>query len=60
MHISCGDMQVVVSRDYDGEYDPQLIKKYQNTVTQNMEEKILHVRKRHNHRRHRVPHEGAL
>ena len=24
-----------------GEYEPQLIKKYQNTVTQDMEEKIL-------------------
>lgn len=28
-------------RGRNGEYEPQLIKKYQNTVTQDMEEKIL-------------------
>ena len=28
-------------RDRNGDYEPQLIKKYQNTVTQDMEEKIL-------------------
>ena len=29
------------ARDRNGDYEPQLIKKYQNTVTQDMEEKIL-------------------
>ena len=30
-----------LSRDRNGDYEPQLIKKYQNSVTQDMEEKIL-------------------
>lgn len=41
MHTSYGDMEVEIPRDRNGEYEPQLIKKYQNTVTQDMEEKIL-------------------
>ena len=41
MHTNYGDMEVSVPRDRKGEYEPQLIKKYQNTVTQDMEEKIL-------------------
>lgn len=34
-------MEVAIPRDRKGEYEPQLVKKYQNTVTQDMEEKIL-------------------
>ncbi len=34
-------MEVAIPRDRNGEYEPQLIKKYQNTITQDMEEKIL-------------------
>ena len=30
-----------IPRDRNGDYEPQLIKKYQNTITQDMEEKIL-------------------
>ena len=41
MHITYGDMDVAIPRDRNSEYEPQLIKKYQNTVTQDMEEKIL-------------------
>lgn len=41
MHTSYGDMEVSIPRDRNGEYEPQLIKKYQNTVTQDMEEKII-------------------
>ena len=41
MHTSYGDMDVAIPRDRNGKYEPQLIKKYQNTVTQDMEEKIL-------------------
>ncbi len=41
LHTSYGDMEMAVPRDRNGEYEPQLIKKYQNTVTQDMEEKIL-------------------
>ncbi|MDD3139148.1 MAG: IS256 family transposase [Lachnospiraceae bacterium] len=41
MHTSYGDMEVAIPRDRNGDYERQLIKKYQNTVTQDMEEKIL-------------------
>ena len=41
MHTSYGDMEVAIPRDRKGEYEPQVIKKYQNTVTQDMEEKII-------------------
>ncbi len=36
-----GDMNLAVPRDRNGEYEPQIVKKYQNTVTQDMEEKII-------------------
>jgi len=38
MHTSYGDMEIAIPRDRKGEYEPQLIKKYQNTITQDMEE----------------------
>ncbi len=41
MHTSYGDMEIDIPRDRKGEYEPQVIKKYQNTVTQDMEEKII-------------------
>jgi len=41
MHTSYGDLDINVPRDRNGEYEPQMIKKHQNTVTQDMEEKIL-------------------
>lgn len=41
MHTSYGDMNVAIPRDRNGEFEPQVIKKYQNTVTQDMEEKII-------------------
>ena len=34
---------IAVPRDRNGEFEPQLIKKYQNTVTQDMEEKSLPI-----------------
>lgn len=30
-----------IPRDRKGEFEPQVIKKYQNTITQDMEEKII-------------------
>ena len=33
MHTRYGDMDVAIPRDRNGDYEPQLIKKYQNTVT---------------------------
>ena len=41
MHTSYGDMDVAIPTDRKGEYEPRLIQKYQNTVTQDMEEKII-------------------
>ena len=41
MHTRYGDMDIDVPRDCKGEFEPQVIKKYQNTVTQDMEEKII-------------------
>ena len=41
MHSCYGDMDVAIPRDRKGEYEPRLIQKYQNTVTQDMEEKII-------------------
>ena len=41
MHTSYGDMEVAIPRDRNGDFEPQVIKKYQNTVTQDMEEKII-------------------
>ena len=34
-------MEPDIPRDRNGEFEPQVIKKYQNTVTQDMEEKII-------------------
>lgn len=41
MHTSYGDVDIDVPRDHKGEFEPQVVKKYQNTVTQDMEEKII-------------------
>lgn len=41
MHTTYGDMDVAIPRDRNGEFEPQVVKKYQNTVTQDMEEKII-------------------
>lgn len=41
MHTSYGNIQMAIPLDRNVEFEPQFIKKYQNTVTQDMEEKIL-------------------
>lgn len=41
LHTSYGDTDIKVPRDRQGEYEPQLVKKHQNTLTQDMEEKII-------------------
>ena len=41
IHTSYGDMEVAIPRDRNGDFEPQVIKKYQNTVTQDLEEKII-------------------
>lgn len=34
-------MDIDIPRDRKGEFEPQIVKKYQNTITQDMEEKII-------------------
>lgn len=34
MHTSYGDIEIDIPRDRKGEFEPQIVKKYQNTVTQ--------------------------
>ena len=41
MRTNYGDMDIAIPRDRKGVYEPQLIPEYQNTVTQDMEEKII-------------------
>lgn len=41
MKTSFGDMDITVPRDRKGEFDPQLIKKQQTTLSGDIEEKIL-------------------
>lgn len=41
MHTNYGDMEIDIPRDRKGAFKPQIVKKYQNTITQDMEEKII-------------------
>lgn len=41
MHTSLGDMDVDIPRDRRGEFEPRLIPKHQNTLTQDIEAKII-------------------
>ncbi len=41
MHTSYGDMELDIPRDRNGEFEPQIIQKHQDTLTQDMENKIL-------------------
>lgn len=41
MHISYMDMDLVIPRDRNGMYEPQVIKRYQNNLTKDIEEKII-------------------
>lgn len=38
---SAGEIEVDIPRDRNGEYEPQVIKKHQNTIGQNLEVKII-------------------
>ncbi|MGL5903460.1 MAG: transposase, partial [Cetobacterium sp.] len=38
---SAGEIEVNVPRDRNGEYEPQVVKKYQNTIGQDLEAKII-------------------
>lgn len=41
LKTSCGDVEVSVPRDRNGEFEPQLLKKNQTSISQDIEEKIL-------------------
>ena len=41
MHTSYGDMDLDIPRDRNGDFEPKIVKKYQNTISQDMEEKII-------------------
>jgi transposase-like protein len=41
MHTSYGDMELDTPRDRNGEFEPKIVKKYQNSISQDMEEKII-------------------
>lgn len=41
MHTSLGDLDIDVPRDRQGRFEPQLITKHQNTLTQDIEAKII-------------------
>lgn len=41
MKISFGDMDISISRDRSGGFNPQLIKKHQTTLSDDIEEKII-------------------
>jgi len=41
LHTSFGEMPVSVLRDRKGKFEPQLLKKNQNSISQDIEEKIL-------------------
>ncbi|SCX19229.1 Transposase, Mutator family, partial [Ruminococcaceae bacterium P7] len=41
LRTSFGDVEVSVPRDRKGEFDPQILKKNQTSISQDVEEKIL-------------------
>ena len=41
MKTSFGDVEIAVLRDRDAEFEPQLVKKQQTSLSQDIEEKIL-------------------
>ena len=41
LRTSFGDVEIAVPRDRKGEFDPQLLKKNQTSISQDIEEKIL-------------------
>ena len=58
LRTSFGDVEVSVPRDRKGKFEPQVLKKNQTSISQDIEEKILC--QGDDHRRHRVPHPGHL
>ena len=55
MHTSYGDMDLDIPRDRNGEYEPQVIKKYQNTLSRYGRKNHFYVCQRYNNWRYREP-----
>ena len=49
MHTSYGDMEIDIPRDRKGEFEPQIVKKYQNTVTRTWKKRSFHVCQRNDY-----------
>lgn len=43
LQTSYGDTEINVPRDREGDYDPELIKKYQKSVDKELEKKIISI-----------------
>ena len=50
LRTSFGDVDVSVPRDRKGEFEPQVLKKNQTSISQDIEEKILSCTPRYDHR----------
>ena len=61
MHTSYGDMDVAITRDRNGEYEPQLIKKISEYCDSGHGRKNpFHVCKGNDYRRYRISHAGTV
>ena len=61
LRTSYGDVEVAVPRDRKGEFEPQILKKNQTSVSRDIEEKILSMLcQRHDYRGYRGAHPGHL
>ena len=60
LRTSMGEVEISVPRDRKGEFEPKVLKKNQTSISQDIEEKIVHVCQRDDHRRHRGSYSGYL
>ena len=61
LKTSFGNIEIETPRDRNGEFEPQLLKKNQTSITQEAEEKNpVNVRQRNDNRRYRNPYQGYI
>lgn len=61
LRTSFGKVDVPIPRDWKGEFEPQLLKKNQSTISQDIEEKLLSIyAKRDDDWGYRDPYQGHL
>ena len=56
LHTSYGDMEIDIPRNRNGDFEPQVVKKYQNSTRRHGGKDHFHVRKRNDYRRYRKLH----